>query len=258
MSEQTFPWAPVTVEMPGSGIPLSIAFNAYYDPEDQESSGKGSVGVEWEYDSKQFDVGEILNKSDQEMRIISTSGRLIIVRPTRPEDAAISGQFTQPYDLPVEVIGAIMTSAIPSDTNLTAAIDDEGDVHTCLLETNLGLFARYGGQWIKITDTAAIEHLNVVDIADDDLNLYDEADINGQMVNITAMTPTEREVTEVIQEPAQPVTASVPTRAVVVASLDDVPGAIRYAESEEGRGSRWYVARRAKALGWTDPMPWAQ
>jgi hypothetical protein len=74
----------VTVEMPGSGVPLSVAFNAWYDPDDEQSAGLGTVGVEWAYEAKQFDVGEILVNSDPEMRFVTTAGRTITVRPTVP------------------------------------------------------------------------------------------------------------------------------------------------------------------------------
>ena len=258
---QHFAWSPVTLIRQGVMLPVMVAPSAAYDP---EMLGYGAPLGEVTLfampggEGRSIPVGEIITRSAEEFRFLTPNGNLAILRATRPEDAADSGNFGHPYDLPVEVIGAVVNGAIDqSDAILTAAYDNEGDVHTLILETPLGLYARYSKQWIKLTDVGVISHLAVVNIAPEDLDAYDEADINGNMVNLEDLNPETPAVIEVIQEPpSSAVTAAGPVRAVVVASVDDLPDAIRYAQTVEGEGSRFYVERRAKALGYTDRLPW--
>ncbi|HEY7030708.1 MAG TPA: hypothetical protein VH482_05230 [Thermomicrobiales bacterium] len=255
---EDFPWCPVTLERAGES-PV-IKYWAGFDASEDIGPGGGVMYGGADGDARWYSVATVVNRSDQEFRFTNNDGTEVVARPTVAADAMRGGQFpTLPFDLPVDLIGAIVSMTVePNDVNLTAGIDDEGDVHTMLLETPLGIYARYGMQWILLTDVGVISHLNVVNVSPEDLDLYDEADTNGQMVNITAMAATPESLVT-IQEPAPPpttVTASLPTHAVVVASLEDLPNAIRYAESEEGKGSRWYVARRAKALGYTETLPW--
>lgn len=251
-------WSPVTVEI--AGQPPRIRAIAVYDPDDLDSRPFGVLKhAGGDGEARHLNVKEILNRDSEEFRFLTSSGKVAVVRATRPDDAATGGQFVDlPFDLPVEVIGAIVNGAIEQNAStLSAALDDQGDVHTILLESPLGIYARYSKTWIKLTDVGVISHLNVVDIPAEDLNTYDEADIAGNMVNINDLNPKEPEVIEVIQAPPVTVTATAgPTRAVLIGSVEDLPGAIDYAGTDEGKGSRWYVARRAKALGWTEPLPW--
>ena len=179
----------------------------------------------------------------------------MVLRPSRPEDAE-TGQFNARYPLPTEIMGAIMNGATPDNTAISAAVDADGDVHTMVLETGLGLYARYSRTWMRLTDLTPIENLNIVDIDPDDLNIYDEADSAGNMVNIADLHPSAPEAVEVIQS-AEPAPAPMAASAhIVVASIDDVPRAVAYAATEAGAGSRWYVERRAKGFGWQGEIPW--
>lgn len=256
------PWSPVTIETDGQ--PPRIRVVARYLPDTQEGGPKGAVlHAGADASATWSSVAEVVADNSEEFRWRTENGLEFVARATVPADAANGGQFPSlPIDLPVEVIGAIVNGAIvPSDAYVSAATDADGDVHTMVLVTPLGLYARYSKQWIKLTDVSTISHLNVVDVAPDDVNAYDEADTNGEMVNITDLTPVEAAAVEFIEPettPAAPLTASVPTRAVIVASLDDAPAAIAFAQSDEGRGSRWYVGRRLKALGYDKPLPWEE
>ena len=64
-------------------------------------------------------------------------------RPTRPDDAEPwTIQLYLRIPLPVEIIGGILST--PSSTpSIAAAVDDNGDVHTIILETDTGLYARF-------------------------------------------------------------------------------------------------------------------
>jgi hypothetical protein len=244
-----FGWFPVTV-IRDEGTSLTIA--AHYD------DVEGDVALEDAYDLRYLGVGKVIELNDQSFRFETEYGRPVHIRQTIAQDAASWDYLQGRIDLPVEIIGAIMTAAVPEPT-LTAAIDDEGEVHTMVLETSLGLYARYARTWIRMMDISPIEALEVVDVPSDDLGIYDDADDAGKTVNIRDMHPkTEGYDTAVsvnAAEEPEPVAASA-AGTVVVASAADLPAAIEFAATSAGVASRWYVERRARALGHTDPLPW--
>ena len=258
-----FPWFPVTVERPDTPVPTSVAFEALYWDDADDAGGAGLAVVAWDDRSREFNVEQVLTLSPQEFRFLTDSGQLVVIRPSRPEDSD-TGQFNARYPLPTEIMGAIMNGATPDNTSISAAIDSDGDVHTVVLETGLGLYARYSRTWHRLTDLTPIENLNIVTIDDADLNLYDDADSAGNMVNITDLHPAEQETIEVIQsrEAPQSVTAAAlrqdTVHVIVVASADDIPRAVAYAATDAGAGSRWYVARRARKLGYEAAFPWEE
>lgn len=258
---KVFPWFPMTIERAGTPVPVSVAYGAQYWDDAEDAGAAGFATVDWEEDYREFDVEEVITNAPQEFRFKTPSGLMVVLRPSIPEDAA-SGQFNVSYPLPTEILGAIMTHAIPDNTTLSAAADDDGDVHTMILETGLGLYARYSQTWLRLIDTAPIENLNIVDVPGDDLAAYDEADTAGEMLNLTDLHPFEgQEAVEVIQprEEPEPVTSSAgPVNAIIIGSLDDVPRAVAFAATPAGEASRWYVARRARRLGYTTPFPWEQ
>lgn len=248
--EQKFGWFPVTMERPLTGRVL-IVNAAFWDPDTREAA------VEDGYGGHEYGVGTILALNDQEFRFrIDGTDELVVLRATRPDDAASWDRLTSRIDLPTEIIGAIMTDSITEPT-IAAATDDQGDVHTMILETGLGLYARYAASWIRMTDISPIEQLDIVDVPADDLTIYDEADQRGDTVNIRYLHPVEQpSLSAVSTTPTPVVTAAAVAQAPVVTSAADLPDAVTYATANPS--SQWYVTRRARALGWTEPLPWEQ
>jgi hypothetical protein len=125
-----------------------IKYGAGYDPDDFAGPLGGVIYAGFDGDARFYSVAEILGDTDQEFRFTNNDGTVVVVRPTVPSDAERGRQFpTLPFDLPVDLIGAIVTTTVePDSAVLTAATDNEGDVHTVLLETPLGIHARYGKQ----------------------------------------------------------------------------------------------------------------
>lgn len=262
MTTKEFVWHPATVEMPANpDAPMLIVDGCIYESEGPDGLGAAFAWVD-SGDNRQWTVESVEALSANEFRFISAaSGQPVTMRPTVPSDAVTAINFHQTYDLPVEIIGAIMASTIPADTAVSAAVDNEGDVHTLILETRLGLYARYSRTWHLLTDTTPIEGLNIVDVQPEDVDAYDEADTAGNMLSVSDLHAGDTSAIEVVPEPEEPepVTAAAgPTNAVIIASLDDVARAIGFAATPAGESSRWYVARRARALGWPDPMPWEE
>lgn len=253
MAEQRFAWFPVTMEHPDrpAGAPgrLLIAHAAFYDPIARE------VAVEDDYSGREYTVGEIVVQNTNEFRFRTDSDELIILRPTVANDAVHWPRTPDRIPLPVEIIGGILTDAIQPPT-IAAAIDNEGDVHTMILETAVGLYARYASLWIRMTDISPIEQLDIVDVPADDLEIYDQADQAGQTTNIRYLHPIDRPAPSAVAT-TSPVatTAAVTTPTLVtITSAADIPDAVVFAQAHPE--SRWYVARRAKALGWAEPLPW--
>jgi hypothetical protein len=254
MPETTFTWSPVTFERPRQNI-MWIAIEAHYDDDVKV------LTIDDEYQGRMFKVGAVDANNAQEFRWRSEGfDEPMSIRPTRPDDA-LRWDRSLRIPLPTEIIGAILTHATPPPT-LSAAVDDLGDVQTMILETGLGLYARYSSSWILMTDISPIEQLGIVDVVADDLAVYDDADNRGETVNLADLHPIERPAVSAVApgSPEQPTasTASAAPGTVIVASFADLPDAIAYAATASGTGSRWYVARRARSLGWTEPLPWAE
>lgn len=245
-----FAWFPVTVDRPDQGI-LHIVNGARYYEADQE------VAVDDDYQARYFGIGSIAALSENEMRFTTDFDEHIIIRQTIPTDAARWDRGIG-IDLPVDVIGAIMTNSTLPPT-ISAAVDAQGDVHTMVLESNVGLYARYARTWIRMGDISPIEALQIVDVPLDDLEVYDQADDVGHTVNIVDLHPVEAgyvTAVDVTPDVVPPVLAAAGNAQVIVASPADLPDAIEYAATDAGAGARWYVARRAKAFGWPNPLPW--
>ena len=161
MPERTFAWFPVTFEVPDQNI-MWIGEAARYDDDEK------IVYIDDGYQARTFFVGavDILNENEMRWRSLANDEPMRI-RPTVAGDAArwnYPGSLRIP--LPTEIIGALMTNTIPPPT-LAAAVDDQGDVHTMILETGMGLYARYSASWIRMTDISPIEQLDIVDVPDE-------------------------------------------------------------------------------------------
>ncbi len=241
---------PVTMERKDGRL-IYLVNEAFYDEHAREAR------IDDDYAGKFMAVDTVVLDSDNEFRFLDDSGDKVVLRPTRPDDAAASPMFSLGIPLPVEIIGAFMTGTI-SEPSISAAVDDEGDVHTMILETGTGLYARYSRQWILLSDISPIESLDIVDVPGSDLEHYDMADDVGKVISIRDLSPINPPAASATgpsrAEPPPAVTASA-SAMIVVASAADIPEAIAWAEGHPE--SRWYVARKAQALGWAAPMPWA-
>jgi hypothetical protein len=209
------------------------------------------------YAERQYNVTKLLSLQDNHVRFVDDYNGVITLRPVRESDTeqASNHPFFPDHALPVPVIGGIMSGTI-GQTRLFAATDLDGDVHTLILESGLGLFARYGRAWTA-ADATGLANLNVVQVADIDLETYDRNDENGWQTTLAMLTPDQSpsNVTSIVVEPRE-IVASAPITAPLIASLDDAQVAIDFAADETNAGSRWFVEKRLRALGHTEPFPW--
>ena len=190
----------------------------------------------------------------------------VTVRPTIEDDAlsAMSMGGGPGVPLPLPVLEAIHRSeGIFNMPQMWAMTEDDGFVATLMLSTDVGLYVRASGLWHSIEDEDVVDGLNAIEVEGPALDMFDQFDRAGQLVNITAMpkvdphfvmpTPEgEAPVGEVEDEAT--VTASLTMAVPVIASLDDVPAAIEMAQANED--IRWFVERRARAFGYADDFPW--
>jgi hypothetical protein len=251
MAEVKLPWFPAVMERRGR---VELLWAVYRDDITREWI------VEDQYQGYPLVVSEMIEDTPKQVRFITDDGQETLLREAVPEDAARAITLSTTIPLPVEIIGAIMSDTT-ADPTISAAVADDGEVHTVILETGLGLYARYSRNWIRLADISAIDQLSIVAIPETDLEHYDQADEAGNTVNIRDLSPivtTEDSVDTSLPpaEPAEPVTAGGRNISLVITSAADLPTAIEYAATPAGEASRWYVARRARALGWKEALPW--
>lgn len=221
------------------------------------------AGMSWvvsfsDQDAITIDIGTVQNEDANLVRFLDVANRPITIRPTVDADAeaADNHPFFPKHPLPVEIIGAIMNGII-GPTHVYAAVDDDGDVHTLLLFTDIASYARYSRAWQRVTSPEPLSGLRMMEIDEMDVEMYDQADENGRMLTASSFTPLDQ-----IGAPAPPVIAPPRSATVtasglripIIASADDIPAAVEYANEQPE--ARWFVERRARALGWTTPMPW--
>jgi len=249
--DRRFSWFPITcVRADRQQVVLlnGLRYRDYTTPPE--------VIMEDAYEGRHKLIRQVISDTPTEFRFISEpAGTLFVFRPTIPEDAANTFELGIGIPLPVEIIGGIMSGTI-SNPSISAAVDSTGDVHTMILETDTGLYARYSRQWIFMKDISPIEQLDIVDVPPTDLEHYDMADDLGKTISIRDLAPYDRPAVGAVgpsrNEPATPVTAA--ASMIVIASAADLPDGIAWAETHPE--ARWYVTRKAQTLGWNGPMPW--
>lgn len=194
------------------------------------------------------------------------------VRSTVPDDAlvAYSMGICPKIPLPVSVL-AYMHNVEFNVPHLYALSEDDGFVATMMLDTDSGIFIRYSNQWHEIVDEDVVDGLNVSEVNDASLAMFDQYDNAGQLVALTSFINAQGEPVEGPRF-AAPVTTSTSISAAVAAttaagisadvrdvprllSRDDVADAITAAVANPEL--QWWVSRRVKALGFSDvTLPW--
>lgn len=191
------------------------------------------------------------------------NGLAVLVRATI-EDDAVAVQGLPAYPLPVSVITATLAGE-NMDTHIEALVEDDGYVSTLLLVTDVGLFTRYSRTWIGLRDVGLIDGMNSVVVNDEAVDVYDAADDLGQQVSVESLPSETRNAVGTGQlfvsasaqmtfTPDEPVTASAMATLPVIDTLDQLTAAVETADADETL--RWYVEKRALALGADVQLPW--
>ncbi|HEY5879829.1 MAG TPA: hypothetical protein VIU11_13035, partial [Nakamurella sp.] len=163
---------------------------------------------------------------------------------------------------PLLVVRAEIQEGSMLAQQLDAVVAPDNTVVTLMLETGLGVYLRYGGDWRALeNDSATLEDLGIVQVGSGALNTYDAAESAGVTLSVFELPTVTQDADAEIVDPdelpslaeRQAVTASIP----VVASAADLGMAIRFAQMHPA--ARWYVTKRAHALLAADEIPaeWA-
>lgn len=189
----------------------------------------------------------------------------ITVRATQQDDAmlafSMAGLPRIPMPIPVLDYMHTVEFTVP---HLYALSEDDGFVATMMLDSDSGIYIRYSSQWHQINDEEAVDGLNVTEVNDGALSMFDQYDNAGQLVSLVAMMtpegapagiggPAEMPVSEGGALAGSVLTLDVPQLLV----REDVEQALTAAS--ENPELRWWVSRRLAALGFDDvSLPWAQ
>ena len=198
------------------------------------------------------DIGGVYETPDGSVR----------VRGLDPYDAvALSPSAGVPQ--PVEAIRAeILQGGGALATELDAVVAPDNSVATLMLETGTGTYVRYGGDWQLLgPDSTALEDMSLVAVAPGAIDVYDAAEGAKTTVNAGDL-PTVRHAGDItaLQLPGEPATPEGPggltaagVSIPVINGPEDLDLGLRYASAHPD--ARWYVAKRARALGHAHVIP---
>lgn len=224
--------------MPRGGIAAGMA------------SGGWSVG----WDEEDRINGVILSSvEDQGDWIVGTStdGQAYRFRDLDPYDAVSMSAAGVPQPLQVVQAHVLRGGGVLADS-LDALVAADNTVATLMLETGMGTFVRYAGDWQLLSDTTgALDDLAVVAVAPGAVAVWDAADSASATLSIFDLPLVADDGSAINPEPQ----VDIETMAAVAASgvsipqidrVEDLDLGVRYANGHPE--ARWYVSKRAKAL----------
>lgn len=137
---------------------------------------------------------------------------------------------------------------------LSAVVMPDNTVATLMLETGLGVYVRYLGDWQLLNPQSnALEDAELVDVGPGALAVWDAADTSGSTITVFDL-PTNVNGEQVLPADVLPQVSLTGEPAVstgeqipVIASAADVQAGI--AMARRNPLIRWYVRKRADALG---------
>lgn len=220
----------------------------------------GGVSVGWD-DEDQIQGVILTNVEDQGDWIVGTTdyGQEYRFRPVDPYDAVDMGAGAG-VPQPVQVVQAAVIRGGALADSLDAVVAADNTVATLMLETGMGTFVRYGGDWQLLRDdSGSLDDMNLVAVAPGALQVWDAADGAGSTISVFDL-PLKGDDGEAINP--EDTSLDVETAAAIAASGVSIPAitaeedldlGIRYANSHPE--ARWYVTKRARALAASARIP---
>jgi hypothetical protein len=264
--------SPLPVQFPNPAM-VEITNNTVTDPvtdtsEDQiklqpvaglaAGNDVGGISVGW--DENDMIRGVILaSVEDQGDWIVGTSpeGQQYRFRDLDPYDAVDMSGAGVPQPLAVVQAHVLRGGALADDLDAVVAADNT--VATLMLETGLGTFVRYGGDWQLLSDdSGALDDLSLVSVAPGALSVWDAADSAGQTISVFDLPLKGDDGGAINPEPGVDVetAAAIAASGVAIPQIDrveDLDLAVRFANTHPE--ARWYVTKRAKALAASGRVP---
>lgn len=214
--------------------------------------GEGSgLSIVYEVDGFQrgLQVPALEDKGDH----WATPDGSVQIRAVDPYDAVILAPAAG-IPQPVAAIRAALLSGGQLAQELDAVVAADNTVATLMLETSVGTYVRFSGDWQLLSpDSDALEDMTLVIVGPGAVDIWDAGEASRSTVNVSDLpVVSSRDGEDYIQEPSNgegPEVARIP----VVASAEDLPLAIRYAATHPD--ARWYVSKRAHALSASGMVP---
>jgi len=181
-------------------------------------------------------------------------GSIFTAREIRPSDAPLAGIYG--FDLPVPVLAAIATGQIGTNMKLQAIVDeDDNMVLTLMLETDAGLFVRYDGLWHPFNEPELFDSTYMMEVHENAIQVYDAADVIGTQAPANVLPTDLNEIDATTLDPVErPLAASAIEIVLTIDTEEDLNSAI--VAATDSPGMRWYVEKRATALGLEVEFPW--
>lgn len=224
-------------------------------------------------DTKVIGLADIVSETQTEIVARShPNNRLVTVRAVEPSDAMICPGLNTRIPLPPEVITASLSQyGAPVDTTLHALADDDGFVSTMMLIAPTGIYVRYDGSWVSLQNPDVIDGLDVFEVEDEALSVYDDADAVNRTMHVSSMPIAEED------------RYRAPEVAVVATAASETPPPLPNEEPEPGPASepgssdalvlpaqvdevitaaaadpslQWFAEKRARAHGYSGSFPW--
>jgi hypothetical protein len=181
---------------------------------------------------------------------MSEDGQQYRFRDLDPYDAVTMSAAGVPQPLMV-VQAHVIRGGVLADS-LDAVVAADNTVATLMLETGMGTFVRYAGDWQLLqSDSGSLEDMALVSVAPGALAVWDAADSANQTISVFDLPRDAGDGTVVNPEPAVDLetAAAVAASGVQIPQIDraeDLDLAIRFANTHPT--ARWYVTKRARAL----------
>lgn len=252
------------------------------DTEDDVVSRQIARDVRWEGNLLNWtdaDAGE--DTADKEYEFLSveadgighvftlTGGEVFLrVRDLDPYDAVERMNAAGvPQPLAVVQAEALAGGGVVAQ-ELSAVIAPDNTVVTLLLETGVGTYVRYSGDWQLLSaESAALEDMGILTVAPAALDVWDRADMAQATLSAFDLPRMEHlpdgRTVDILPEPHRGegsldfdmggIVVASGVAIPVIASADDVDVAVKVAQNNPS--ARWYVAKRAKALGVSERVP---
>lgn len=219
---------------------------------------EGGISVGWDDDDTVR--GVILSMvEDQGDWITGTSvdGQPYRFRDLDPYDAVTMSAAGVPQPLMVVQAHVIRGGVLAQQLDAVVAADNT--VATLMLETGMGTFVRYSGDWQLLGgDSDSLEDMSLVEVAPGALNVWDAADAATQTISIFDLPRPDGQggITEPNGEPDIETAAAIAASGISIPqinSVEDLDLGVRYGNTHPQ--ARWYVTKRASALNASAHIP---
>lgn len=223
------------------------------------ANGGWSVGWD-QYDGDGVQGVILTSVEDQGDAIfgIGEEGQAYRIRPLDPYDAV--GMSAAGVPQPLEVVQAEVIRGGVLAQQLDAVVAADNTVATLMLETGLGTFVRYAGDWQLLSaSSGSLEDMSLVPVGPAALTVWDAADSASTTISVFDLPVPSDDGT--IIDPTDS-SLDVETTAAIAASgvqipqverVEDLDLGIRFANTHPQ--ARWYVTKRARALAATAKLP---